>query len=135
MPTTSPGSSPACCADLAPERLLDSYDEERLVAADDNIRHSTRSTEFITPKNAASRAYRDAVLALAEHHPFARRMLNSGRLSTPTRLDFSSLNTPDPEGFAGGLGPGSPAEDAPLCQGGAPCWLLEQLTAPAPVRR
>ena len=36
--------------------LLDSYDEERLVAADDNIRHSTRSTEFITPKNAASRA-------------------------------------------------------------------------------
>jgi 3-(3-hydroxy-phenyl)propionate hydroxylase len=113
---------------LAPERLLDSYDEERLVAADDNIRHSTRSTEFITPKNAASRAYRDAVLALAEHYPFARRMLNSGRLSTPTRLDFSSLNTPDPEGFAGGLAPGSPAEDAPLAQDGAPCWLLNQLS-------
>ncbi|HSA80377.1 MAG TPA: FAD-dependent monooxygenase, partial [Geminicoccaceae bacterium] len=117
---------------LAPERLLDSYDEERLVAADDNIRHSTRSTEFITPKNAASRAYRDAVLALAERHPFARRMLNSGRLSTPTRLDFSSLNTPDPEGFAGGLVPGSPAADAPLSQGGAPCWLLNQLSAPEP---
>ena len=118
---------------LAPERLLDSYDEERLVAADDNIRHSTRSTEFITPKNAASRAYRDAVLALAERHPFARRMLNSGRLSTPTRLDSSSLNTPDAEGFAGGLRPGSPAEDAPLRRGDAPCWLLEALTAPAPV--
>jgi 3-(3-hydroxy-phenyl)propionate hydroxylase len=118
--------------DLAPERLLDSYDEERLVAADDNIRHSTRSTEFITPKNAASRAYRDAVLALAEHHPFARRMLNSGRLSTPTRLDFSSLNTPDPAGFASGLVPGSPAEDAPLSQGGAPCWLLNQLSPAGP---
>ena len=116
---------------LAPERLLDSYDEERLVAADDNIRHSTRSTEFITPKNAASRAYRDAVLALAEHHPFARRMLNSGRLSRPTRLDFSSLNAPDPEGFAGGLVPGSPAEDAPLLQGGDPCWLLNQLVSSA----
>ena len=42
---------------------------ERLVAADDNIRHSTRATEFITPKNEASRAYRDAVLALAEREP------------------------------------------------------------------
>jgi 3-(3-hydroxy-phenyl)propionate hydroxylase len=118
--------------DLAPERLLDSYDEERLVAADDNIRHSTRSTEFITPKNAASRAYRDAVLALAERQPFARRMLNSGRLSTPTRLDFSSLNTPDSEDFAGGLMPGSPAEDASLSHGGAACWLLNQLSTPEP---
>ncbi len=116
--------------DLAPERLLDSYDEERLVAADENIRHSTRSTEFITPKNEASRTYRDAVLALAEHHPFARRMINSGRLSTPTRLDFSSLNTPDRDAFGGGLVPGSPCADAPLRRGGEPCWLLNQL-APA----
>jgi 3-(3-hydroxy-phenyl)propionate hydroxylase len=113
---------------LAPERLLDSYDEERLVAADENIRHSTRSTEFITPKNQASHAFRDAVLALAEHHPFARRMINSGRLSTPTRLDFSSLNTPDHDAFGGGLTPGSPCEDGPLRRGGEPCWLLNQLT-------
>ena len=111
----------------APGRLLDSYDAERVVAADENIRHSTRSTEFITPKNAASRAYRDAVLALAEHHPFARRMLNSGRLSTPTVLDFSSLNTPDAEPFEDGLVPGTAAEDAPLMSAGQPCWLLDQL--------
>ncbi len=112
----------------APLHLLESYDAERLVAADDNIRHSTRSTEFITPKNEASRAYRDAVLALAVDHPFARRMINSGRLSTPTRLDFSALNTPDrPGAFAAGLGPGSPAADAPLRRGGDPCWLLNQL--------
>jgi 3-(3-hydroxy-phenyl)propionate hydroxylase len=115
---------------LAPARLLDSYDEERVVAADENIRHSTRSTEFITPKNQASRTYRDAVLALAEHHPFARRMINSGRLSTPTRLDFSSLNTPDRDAFGGGLAPGSPCEDGPLRRGDEPCWLLNQL-APA----
>jgi 3-(3-hydroxy-phenyl)propionate hydroxylase len=99
-----------------------------LVAADENIRHSTRSTEFITPKNQASHAFRDAVLALAEHHPFARRMINSGRLSTPTRLDFSSLNTPDHDAFGGGLTPGSPCEDGPLRRGGEPCWLLNQLT-------
>jgi 3-(3-hydroxy-phenyl)propionate hydroxylase len=114
-------------AGLAPETLLDSYGEERLVAADENIRHSTRSTEFITPHDPASRAPRDAVLALAEHHDFARRMINSGRLSTPTDLGFSSLVTPDRDAFAAGIGPGSPCRDAPLLHGATPCWLLQQL--------
>ena len=45
----------------APESLIDSYHEERAYAADDNILNSTRSTDFITPKNAASRRFRDAV--------------------------------------------------------------------------
>jgi 3-(3-hydroxy-phenyl)propionate hydroxylase len=112
----------------APERLLESFDQERLVAADENIRHSTRSTEFITPKNQASRAYRDGVLALAVDFPFARRMINSGRLSTPTRLDFSALNTPDRDAFEGGLVPGSAAADAPLIRDGRTCWLLNQLS-------
>jgi 3-(3-hydroxy-phenyl)propionate hydroxylase len=114
-------------AGRAPETLLDSYDEERLVAADENIRHSTRSTEFITPRDPASRALRDAVLALAEHYAFARRMINSGRLSTPTDLGFSSLITPDRDAFAAGLTPGSPCQDAPLLHAGKPCWLLQQL--------
>ena len=39
--------------------------------ADENIRHSTRSTDFITPKSAASRAFRDAVLLLAQDCKFA----------------------------------------------------------------
>ena len=51
---------------LAPETLLDSYDEERIPAADENLLHTTRSTDFIAPKSAASRAFRDGVLALAE---------------------------------------------------------------------
>lgn len=34
----------------APESLLDSYDAERILAADENIRNSTRSTDFITPQ-------------------------------------------------------------------------------------
>jgi 3-(3-hydroxy-phenyl)propionate hydroxylase len=116
---------------LAPAALIDSYEEERLVAADENIRHSTRSTEFITPRDPASRALRDAVLALAEHHGFARRMINSGRLSTPTDLGFSSLITPDGDDFAAGVAPGSPCQDAPLLHGDAPCWLLHQLAPSA----
>ncbi len=118
-------------ARLAPEALLDSYDEERLVAADENIRNSTRSTEFITPHNAASHVMRDAVLTLAEHHEFARRMINSGRLSTPTHLGFSSLVTADRDPFEGGVAPGSPCQDAPLLHGDVPCWLLHQLAPSA----
>ena len=113
-------------AGLAPERLLDSYDAERTVAADENIRHSTRSTDFITPKSAMSRTFRDAVLMLAKRHPFARKMVNSGRLSLPAILVDSPLSTPDVDAFAAGLVPGSPAADAPV-QGDGGSWLLEYL--------
>ena len=36
-----------------PESLLDSYDAERIHAADENIRNSTRSTDFINAQDAA----------------------------------------------------------------------------------
>ena len=111
---------------VAPARLLDTYDTERVAAADDNIRHSTRSTDFITPKSAVSRLFRDAVLGLARDHPFARRLVNSGRLSVPTVLAESPLNTPDREAFAGAMVPGAPAADAPVA-GPRGAWLLDHL--------
>ncbi|MDQ2962585.1 MAG: FAD-dependent oxidoreductase [Pseudomonadota bacterium] len=110
----------------APERLLDSYDSERISAADENIRNSTRSTDFITPKSRASRAFRDAVLMLAKRHSFARRLVNSGRLSVPAMLADSPLNTPDTHTFAGRMAPGAPAIDAPLAGDGGQ-WLLDYL--------
>src|SRR5581483_1167684 len=70
----------------APERLLDSYDAERIPAADENILHSSRATNFMTPKPGASAAFRDAALTLAADHPFARLLVNSGRLSRPATL-------------------------------------------------
>jgi len=111
----------------APPALLDSYDAERLPAADEDIRHSTRSTDFITPKSAMSRAFRSATLALAEHHAFARRMVNSGRLSTPFAAMHSPLVTPDTDRFESALCPGAPCLDAPLRVGAEPRWLLESL--------
>ena len=124
-PTTSCGSSTSCCADWRPERLLDSYDAERIAAADENLLNTTRSTDFIAPKSAASRIFRDGVLALAETEPFARRLVNSGRLSVATCYDGSPLNGPD--GFAAGecpaARPGAAALDAPLGDG----WLLDSL--------
>ena len=111
----------------APDTLLDSYDAERVPAADDNIGHSSRATDFITPKNPASRAFRDAVLRLSREHAFARTLINSGRLSTPTPYRDSPLNTPDAEHFAGRMHPGTNCSDAPVRVAGAEGWLLHQL--------
>ncbi len=100
----------------APEALLETYAREREFAADDNIRHSTRSTDFITPKSAASRLFRTAVLDLARDFGFARKLVNSGRLSLPTTLSESSLNTGDAEAFGGALALGAPMVDAPVAR-------------------
>ncbi|WP_428649354.1 FAD-dependent oxidoreductase [Roseibium sp.] len=108
----------------APESLLDSYDEERIHGADENILNSTRSTDFITPKSEISHIFRNAVLDLAEHYDFARPLVNSGRLSVPCTYDGLSLNGPDV--LAGGPArtrAGSPCPDAPL----GDSFLLEKL--------
>jgi 3-(3-hydroxy-phenyl)propionate hydroxylase len=108
----------------APDALLDSYHAERAAAADDNIRQSTRATDFISPKTRTSLRLRDAVLSLARTEPFARPLVNSGRLSMPTPYVESVLLTADEEDlFEGGVAPGCPAIDAPLGEG----WLLERL--------
>lgn len=103
--------------------LLEAYNYEAIVTADENILNSTRSTDFLTPKSEVSRAFRDAVLDLAGQHAFARPFVNSGRLSTAVSYPDSPLNTPDAESWAGGVAPGSPVLDAPVGDG----WLLERL--------
>src|SRR6185369_9500840 len=58
---------------------------------------------------------------------FARRIVNSGRLSVPATLDGSVLNTPDVDRFEGAMRPGASAADAPLLRHGEPSWLLREL--------
>ena len=112
----------------AGDALLDSYASEREYAADENIRHSTRATDFITPKSDISRVFRDAVLELAKHHAFARTLVNSGRLSVPATLHGSVLNTPDTDAFEGRMVPGAAAADAPVrLADGSAGWLLREL--------
>jgi len=111
----------------APDALLDTYASEREFAADENIRNSTRSTDFITPKSPVSRVFRDAVLKLSRHHPFARQLANSGRLSVPAVLRDSPLNTADSDSFDGAMVPGAACVDAPVHMDGHPAWLLRQL--------
>lgn len=103
--------------------LLASYDAEAVAMADENIRASSRSTDFMTPKSTVSRIFRDAVLELAAELPFAAPFVNSGRLSTAIALTGSDLNTPDRDDWLGrGIAPGSPALDAPIGDD----WLFDR---------
>jgi 3-(3-hydroxy-phenyl)propionate hydroxylase len=111
----------------APDALLDTYGQEREYAADENILNSTRATDFITPKSDVSKLFRDAVLKLAKEQPFARKLVNSGRLSMPSIYAASSLNTPDLDSFRKGMQPGSPAADAPVALEGNADWLLRHV--------
>jgi len=108
---------------LSPDTLLDSYEFERVLAADENILNSSRSTDFITPKSEMSRVFRDAVLDLSEKFGLARPLVNSGRLSVPSIYDGSPLNGADADGLPAVTRPGAPAVDAPLADG----WLLDRL--------
>jgi 3-(3-hydroxy-phenyl)propionate hydroxylase len=112
----------------ADDSVLDDWSREREAAADENILNSTRSTDFITPKSAVARAFRDATLDLAGTMPFARRLVNSGRLSVPAVLDASGANTADADAFAApSMRPGAPSVDAPLASpAGEPAWWLRR---------
>ena len=111
----------------APASLLDSYCSERRAAAQENILNSTRSTDFITPKFPASRAFRDATLLLARDFPFARALINSGRLSVPTGQAGSPLDTPDSDtDWTRGPSPGRAMLDAPMGREGGN-WLIDRL--------
>lgn len=111
----------------APASLLESYNEERIRGADENILNSARTTDFMTPKSEVELGFRTAVLELAADMPFARRLMNSGRLSAPCSLDGLSLQTP-PEGDTGPLRPGAPCPDAPVADAkGKRSFLLDHL--------
>lgn len=108
---------------LAPDSLLDTYSEERVRAADENILNSVRATDFLTPKTEISKTFRNAVLKLAQQHAFARPLVNSGRLSTPCVYDGLSLNGPDELDGPARSRVGATCADAPMAEG----FLLNRL--------
>jgi len=97
----------------SPASLLESYHTERSAAADENIRESTRSTDFMAPGTRQEARLRQAVLSLARQTEFGKRMVNGGRLSVPSIYD-SPLSTADRDQWRGGPRPGASMLDAPL---------------------
>jgi 3-(3-hydroxy-phenyl)propionate hydroxylase len=111
----------------SPASLLDSYDSERVAAADENILNSTRATDFIAPRSPGERLLREAALSLAPLTGFAKRFVNSGRLSVASAYAGSALSS-DEEDWDDGLLPGAAFLDAPLA-GGSHTWLSEAFAA------
>lgn len=110
----------------ATDALLETYNEERTYGSDENLLNSSRATNFMTPKSEMEAIFRNETLTLASSMPFARKLVNSGRLSEPCYLTGQDLQTPanpDPAG----LEPGTPCPDAPLMHQGSETWLLDQL--------
>jgi 3-(3-hydroxy-phenyl)propionate hydroxylase len=109
----------------SPEVLLESYHSERSAAADENIRESTRSTDFMAPASRHEARLRKAVLSLARETEFGKRMINGGRLSVPSIYD-SPLSTADGDTWRGGPQPGASIPDAPVAAGSGKLAFLTE---------
>ena len=107
----------------APAALIETYNEERTHGSAENILNSTRATNFMTPKSPIETIFRDEVLNLATTHPFARKLINSGRLSRPCSLADMSLQT---QGDAP-VRPGDALVDAPLRGPDGDTWLISEV--------
>ena len=78
--------------DNSSDNILNTYNEERIEAAKENIANSSRATNFMTPKNKMAKAFRDQVLDLSVNNQFFRNIVNSGRLSVPFKLSGLKLD-------------------------------------------
>ncbi len=71
--------------------LLDSYNQERLEAARHNVQVTNRTTRFLRPSDGVERTFRTAVISLARQYPFARQLVNTGRMAVANPYSQSSV--------------------------------------------
>ncbi len=75
----------------APARLLDSYHEERHEAAVHNVRVTQRTARFLRPAEGMERMFRSAAIGLARQYPFARALINTGRMAVANSYTQSGI--------------------------------------------
>jgi 3-(3-hydroxy-phenyl)propionate hydroxylase len=109
---------------IASEGLLDSYSAERVFAAQENLRHGTKSTEFMALPSFAFDLMRKAVLSLAIKNERLRPLINLRQTSANT-YTASPLNAAKKESGASTAGPvpGAVLSECPLTivEGGDAC--------------
>lgn len=105
----------------ASPHLLESYDRERGVATDANLRDAALTARFMSPAPGAEQIFRDATLALVTKATFARKFVNSGRLARPCHLPSTGA---DDSRLPYDARPGAIAPETPQGNG----WLLPQIT-------
>ncbi len=95
------------------DRLLDSYSEERVFAARENIQQARKSTLFMTPPSHGFTLMREAALSLAVSNAFARPLVNP-RQTTAITFPSSPLQTPDDDAWGAGPAPGATLPNFPV---------------------
>lgn len=99
----------------APLPLLDTYSEERVRAAHENLRYASKGAEFMSPPSAPHRLMRDAVLSLSIRHPELTSLM-SPRQHSANDYAGSSLNhvSASDATFTAGPRPGMVLPECPL---------------------
>lgn len=116
----------------AGEALLDSYSDERVFAARENIRYASKSTEFMAPPSHGFKLMRRAVLSLVAKHVFFTSLVNPRQSSAIAYLD-SPLNGHDggaDRGFVTGPRPGEVLPECPVTQSAGKPGHLTDLLGP-----
>lgn len=109
----------------ASEALLDSYSQERVHAARENIAFGAKSTEFMAPPDFAFRLMREATLRLALDEPVVRSLINP-RQTAPIAYAGSPLAGPEQGTWASAqAAPGEPAPEALLQGARGPLHLTQ----------
>ena len=100
---------------MASDALLDTYSEERVYAARENIRFASKGAEFMSPPSKPHRLMRDAVLSLSVRHPELTSLM-SPRQHSANDYAGSSLNfvTTDDHTFEAGPRAGMSLPECPL---------------------
>ncbi len=75
----------------APASLLDSYHEERHEAAAQNVQVTNRTARFLRPAEGMEQTFRKAAISLARQHPFARALINTGRMAVANSYTKSTV--------------------------------------------
>ncbi len=89
--------------------LLQSYQDERLEAAQQNVCVTNRTARFLRPADGSERLFRQAAIGLAKQYPFARSLINTGRMAVANPYSQSSACT-----YATGSAAGQSVQNVPF---------------------
>jgi 3-(3-hydroxy-phenyl)propionate hydroxylase len=104
------------------KQLLETYNAERVAAADQNIACTGQSNTFIAPQGEEATAMRNAILEKAKTDVFYKKQINCGRLSIPC-VYGKYLNSEEGYWQSQDLEPGRALKDCSIDNG----YLIDKL--------
>lgn len=108
----------------ATNELLQTYNQERILACKQNITCTINSTQFISPPNVKAVSLRDSILLQAKNDVSAKRQINCGRLSVPNTYSRYSQNE-EGDWKEADTSPGHSVKDCIMNEG----YLIEKLAS------